>query len=148
MISKRKNKKIQEWFIASPHLSQRIDDVVLQILQNADNKLWLRNSFTFDWIDYKNKIKHDAPQIIELLKTILSSETEKQAAKNKLTDMVETIYVFEPEHQYSIKAKIEMMDKIFQEQDLSNLPDSIVNEMKHVIASCDCAELDKFIGRL
>ena len=40
------------------------------------------------------------------------------------------------------------MDKIFQEQDLGGLPNPTVNEMEHVIASCDCAELDKFIGRL
>lgn len=131
------------------HLYKKIQRMVVNIMTNPQNKLWLSSSLEFDWVDYCNKIKEELPRIVELVQGIILASTEecKQNLKAQLTDIIETIYVFEPMHQYPTNTKCTMIRDSLAPLNV-NLPSEVEYGLITTIADCDCDRLDEFVNNL
>ena len=89
------------------------------------------------------------PRIVELVQNILAASNieSKQKLKTQLTDIIETIYVFEPLHQYPTDTKCTMIRDLLVPMN-ANLPSEVEYGLIMVIADCDCERLDEFIANL
>ena len=131
------------------HLYKKIQRMVMKVMTDPQNKLWLSSSLEFDWVDYCNKIKEELSRIVKLVQDILSATNEeaKQELKAQLTDIIETIYVFEPMHQYPTNTKCTMIRDLLVLMK-ANLPSEVEYGLVMAIADCDCERLDEFINNL
>ena len=123
--------------------------MVMKIMTDPQNKLWLSSSLEFDWVDYCNKIKEELSRIVKLVQGILSATNEevKQELKAQFTDIIETIYVFEPIHQYPLNTKCTMIRDLLASIN-ANLPSEVEYGLIVAIADCDCERLDEFVNNL